>query len=304
MSFLKELEKKREALKKTAAPREDVKLEEMIVKDEADYFRLMKETYFERYYSLIEEFTFKSVIIPLTMEDIQALQDAHRIFLTQGDDGDIDLGAVKAKIEEGITKVRKKTMEDSRVFVRLSSRSPKDAIYHLTRFPGLYQDKLELLQDQEDILCKLHAFYQASTKVLAVSEPGQATELLTKSERIQGDLEVCLSNKEPMSLVVRQFVSFPVKNELRGFVYKGVLTALTQYNNLAFFPEHREGKREVEGKVRSFIAGFIRALETTLTSFIVDLVLDDEGKVWAVEVNPFGELAGSCLFGWSKDRSV
>ena len=303
MSFLKELEKKREALKKTGAPREDVKLEEMIVKDEADYFRLMKETYFERYYSLIEEFTFKSVIIPLTMEDIQALHDAHRIFLTQGDDRDIDLGAVKAKIEEGITKVRKKTMEDSRVFVRLSSRSPKDAIYHLARFPGLYQDKLELLQDQEDILCKLHAFYQASTEVLAVSEPGQAAELLTKSERIQGDLEVCLSNKEPMSLVVRQFVSFPVKNELRGFVYEGVLTALTQYNNLAFFPEHMEGKGEVEGKVRSFMAGFIRALETTLTSFIVDLVLDDEGKVWAVEVNPFGELAGSCLFGWSKDRS-
>lgn len=38
-----------------------------------------------------------------------------------------------------------------------------------------------------------------------------------------------------MSLVVREFVKFPVENELRGFVCKGVFTALTQYNNLVGF---------------------------------------------------------------------
>ena len=52
----------------------------MIVKDESDYDRLMKETYFEVYYDKIEEFTFKSVILPLTIEEIQALHDAHSAF--------------------------------------------------------------------------------------------------------------------------------------------------------------------------------------------------------------------------------
>merc|ERR1712038_289598 len=39
-------------------------------------------------------------------------------------------------------------------------------------------------------------------------------------------------------------------------------------------------------------------------SFIIDIVVDDDGMVWVVEVNPFGELAGSCLFGWSQDKAV
>ena len=50
--------------------------------------------------------------------------------------------------------------------------------------------------------------------------------------------------------------------------------------------------------------------ETKFTSDkVVDVpikvkVIDNEGKVWVVEVNPFGELAGSCLFSWSKDRDI
>ena len=68
--------------------------------------------------------------------------------------------------------------------------------------------------------------------MLAISSGKEALELLTKSKRIQGDLAACLEKSEPMSLVVREFVHFPVENELRGFVYKGEFTALTQYNNL------------------------------------------------------------------------
>ena len=63
-------------------------------------------------------------------------------------------------------------------------------------------------------------------------------------------------------------------------------------------------KSEVEHKVKEMMEKFISAMVKTLRSFIVDIVLDEDGKVWVVEVNPFGELAGSCLFGWSKDRLV
>ena len=300
MSFLKELEMKKIALKKTEGPRKENKLEKMIVEDESDYYRLMKETYFEAYYSQIEDFTFKSVIIPLSLEEIQALRESYNLFLTK--DNNYDLDSVVAKVEEGITLIRKKTNSDCKVFIRLSSRSPKDAIYHLAGFQSLYQDKLQEFEDKEDVFSKLHAFYKASTEVMAISSGEEAAELLRMSERIQGDLDFCLTNKEPLNLIVREFVHFPVKSELRGFVYNGALTALSVYNNLAYFPEHRVEKSEVEAKVLSFMAEFIRAMESTLNNFIVDLALDDEGKVWVVEVNPFGELAGSCLFSWKNDR--
>ena len=32
--------------------------------------------------------------------------------------------------------------------------------------------------------------------------------------------------------------------------------------------------------------------------------MDYDGKVWIVELNPFGELAGSCLFSWVTDRDL
>lgn len=54
----------------------------------------------------------------------------------------------------------------------------------------------------------------------------------------------------------------------------------------------------MEQKVKEMMKKFICAM----ANFIVDIVLDEDGKVWVVEVNPFGELAGSCPFSWSKDR--
>lgn len=303
MAFLKEIEQNKTVLRKTGGKWRESKLEEMIVKDEEDYYRLMKETYFEKYYEQIEDFTFKSVIMPLTLEDIKTMYDANMEFETSKKT-ELDMTNIAQKIDEGIDKIRKQTNSDCEVFVRLSSRSPKDAIYHLEEFPGLYKQKLQELENQEDLFSKLHAFYKASTGVMSVSSGVKATELMRKSSRIQGDLKVCLDAGETMNLVIREFVQFPVKNELRGFVHNGVFTALTQYNNLAFFPDHLGTKNVVEQKVKELMEQFIRAMKDVLKSFIVDIVLDNQGKAWVVEVNPFGELAGSCLFGWSKDREV
>ena len=115
---------------------------------------------------------------------------------------------------------------------------------------------------------------------------------------------MCLDHNEPMNMIVREFVRFPVMNELRGFVHEKKLTALSQYNNLVHFPQHRHNKQVVEEAVRETMEEVIGAMEDTLESFIVDLVLDEAGRVWVVEVNPFGEMAGSCLFSWSLDREV
>jgi len=304
MSFLRLIEERKAKLKKTETINKESKnVEDLIVKDEEDYYRLMKETYFEQYYSLIEEFTFKSVILPLSLQDIQDITKAYAEFDAEGTDN-YDLKSIENKVDEGIEKIREKTNTECQVFVRLSSRSPKDAIYHLEHFPKLYQEKLLEFKDQEDVFSKLHAFYRASTEVLSVSTGKEATDLLRRSNRIQGDLEACLENNETMQLIVREFVQFPVENELRGFIYNGVLTALTQYNNIAYFPQHKKDKEHVEQKVKIFTEKLIVAMKPSLDSFVVDIVIDVEGRVWAVEVNPFGELAGSCLFSWSKDRSI
>ena len=296
MSFLKEIEEKKSALKKAEVVKK-AEFANPILKDEEDYYRLLRETYFEDYYDLIKDFTFKSDIRSLSLEEIRSLLQANKEFMETGSSNTVDLTSVKDKIDESIAAIREVTGSECKVFVRFSSRSPKDAIYHLDAFPILIQEKLQEL-NSTDIYAKLHAFYMASTEILAISSGSEAVDLFRKSSRIVGDLEV----SEPMNLIVREFVQFPVKSELRGFVYEGSLTALTQYNRTCYFPDQVETKAEVEEKVRTFMEGFIVAMRSLLESFVVDIVVDTAGQVWVVEVNPFGELADSCLFSWSKDR--
>ena len=78
---------------------------------------------------------------------------------------------------------------------------------------------------------------------MAISSGNEATNLLRLSERIQGDLEYCLKNSEPMNLIVREFVNFPVKNELRGFVYKGNL--LRRWFEIAIFLLNRTIRQDL-----------------------------------------------------------
>ena len=300
MSFLKEIEEKKSALKKAEVVKK-AEFANPILKDEEDYYRLLRETYFEDYYDLIKDFTFKSDIRILSLEEIRTVLQANKEFTETGSSDTVDLTSVKNKIDESIAAIREVTGSECKVFVRFSSRSPKDAIYLLEAFPTLIQEKLQEL-NSTDIYAKLHAFYMASTEILAISSGSEAVDLFRKSSRIVGDLEHCLEVSEPMNLIVREFVQFPVKNELRGFVYQGSLTALTQYNRTCYFPDQLETKVEVEEKVHTFMEGFIDAMRSLLESFVVDIVVDIAGQVWVVEVNPFGELADSCLFSWTKDR--
>ena len=45
-----------------------------------DYYRLMKETYFEEYYSLIKPFTFKSEILELTIEELKLINAGYQTY--------------------------------------------------------------------------------------------------------------------------------------------------------------------------------------------------------------------------------
>ena len=305
MSFLKQLEEKKNALKKTEVSiKENAAPDEMIMTEAEDYRRMMKETYFEAYYDRIEEFTFKSVIVPMTLEETNSLMEAHTQ-LMESADKNVDLSGLALKVDKGISLIRQRTGKNCKVFVRFSSQSPKDAIFLLESFPNVIQEKLLSFEtSKEELHCKLHALYMASVEVLAVSLGEDAVELMRRSARIQGDLEDSLKSRQPMNLIIREFVTFPVKSELRGFVYQGVFTALTQYNKLAYFPENIESKADIEEKVTSFVKVFIKAMESVLDSFVMDIVIDEAGKVWVVEVNLFGEVADPCLFHWDTDKAI
>ena len=116
----------------------------------------MKETNFENYYDLIKDFSFKSVIINLTIDEIQNLHEQNVKFGNEPSDisetSFPSLKSIEDKINEGIDSIRERIANPSaKCFLRLSTRSPKDAIFHLKTFPDLYSKKLIQAKDNDTL---------------------------------------------------------------------------------------------------------------------------------------------------------
>jgi len=210
------------------------------------------------------------------------------------------------------------------MFVRLSSRSPKDAALTLPNFPELFKKELidvkhehtqifaanSLLPPSSETNAKLHALYRASTVGLMVGDGMAAIDLLITSKRIQGDLETALQQDhqvQPFNVVVREFKHFDVKYEFRGFVYRKKFTALTQYNEFVYFPILCLQKDMIAHCIEEFLSKELILGLTKLQNYVVDFILIKQANsfdVYIVELNPFAEFAGGGLFSWTTDLDV
>ena len=277
-----------------------------------DYDRLMKETYFEQYWDSIKKFSFPSELVHLPPAAAQAIIDEHKkkkdSDWTQGENKDILL-CLANKIDE----VAKKN-DWAGLFVRLSSRSPKDAAMSQPNFGSIVKEQLGKIKDEEidnptsHFNRNLHAIYRSITLALEVTTGKEGINLLIKSDRIQEDLQkVVAENDQNFNIVVREFSTFDMELEIRGFVYKKQLTGLTQYCPDIMFPNMLKCKDEIVQVIQQFVDKEIKALP--IENLVLDFALkyptkDSTWKVYVVELNPLAEFAGSGMFAWEKDRDV
>ena len=248
------------------------------------------DSLFETNFWSYEKFTFKSVILPLTLVDIERIHNAHTSFLTGGDPEE-ELDTVEAKVDAAISLLHMRTGNECRVTLRLSSSSLWDAIPRLNNFHHHYQEKLAEEDDDRDVYSHMKAIQTASLEAMVISQGKEAVELLRRSDRIQKDLSFCLKSQEPMNLIIREFVCHQPKNRWRAFVRNGVLLSITRYKHLNFFAQQDDMVEEKE-KLQELMDHFISAVNFHLKSCVVDLIIDDDGKVWVVEVKPFQRSGG------------
>eukprot|EP00026_Physarum_polycephalum_P011538 Phypoly_transcript_11772.p1 GENE.Phypoly_transcript_11772~~Phypoly_transcript_11772.p1 ORF type:complete len:347 (+),score=55.63 Phypoly_transcript_11772:89-1129(+) len=286
-----------------------------------DYSRLMHETYIEQYIEIIKPWTFKSQFIQLSREALELLISFHQKFSKDpGTRSDFRNNEPLINLAKQIDEAKKEMGVDG-IFVRLSSRSPKDAALLLPDFASLYQKEIEDVRKENNAVCasdaslapnsetntKLHALYRASTVALRASDGLSAIDLLITSKRIQGDLEQALQQKEAFNVVVREFIFFDVKYEFRGFVYGKKMTAITQYNELVYFPLLLLQKEKIQKKILEFFNNELMPKLTSLSNYVIDFILIEKGDsfdTYIVELNPFAEFAGGGLFSWVSDLDV
>eukprot|EP00035_Acanthoeca_spectabilis_P001005 m.76900 g.76900 ORF g.76900 m.76900 type:complete len:616 (+) comp10564_c0_seq1:325-2172(+) len=298
----------------------------------------------------------RSTLIKLTVSDLEALvegcaqaeslfrrADVDRIIGTDGPDGgaqavfDCVSKTVSTKsanalqnMAEQITQAMKTFEEDSpgAVFVKLSTRSPKDS--------SLLQSRAVHL-DEMDAECE-----GATMKVISGAE---AIALLVTSDRAQQDLVAALSlagrpsrahdataNSEVfdggISIVVREWWHLPRWTEMRGFVRKAMgsrrrLVALSQYYENTDVPKDRqrllwENRASVCDTVQHFVRTTLNeALESiSIDHAVVDFALkprlsssDMAGAVLGcdvvvIELNSFGIRSNAALFDWGDESDA
>lgn len=322
MSFADEL--KLVKLRRTATRQNEQNRIQLLCPDTETYRQMMEETKLERYYHLIEQWTFKSRFVPLTTDQIRDLHLAHDHFITSSKTNDHEKTNECLQLFPSLLTLIEKldTCDIQRpMFIRLSTRSPKDAALRLDhqRFRHLFDRCLKRIPIDDTIEdLSLHdrnrrllALDEASIEILAVNDGFHGVQLLLASERIQSDLKDHDASTSTLNIIIRQYLvdENRCRSEFRAFIYDRKLTALTQYNEFVFDRELISKKVMILNSIRDFLDRNQILQMLPYENCVLDLVLvsrpsDMSYLVYICEINPLAEFAGTGLFSWLEDREI
>eukprot|EP00211_Chloroparvula_japonica_P005551 CAMPEP_0119123782 /NCGR_PEP_ID=MMETSP1310-20130426/3611_1 /TAXON_ID=464262 /ORGANISM="Genus nov. species nov., Strain RCC2339" /LENGTH=347 /DNA_ID=CAMNT_0007113645 /DNA_START=139 /DNA_END=1182 /DNA_ORIENTATION=- len=293
-----------------------------------EYLKQRDDSMMEKYFSLIKEHSFSSRFVPLPREAAVELKEAHRLWREtpaswQWHEHRVDFPALEALRSAMDGERQHLAGGNDGFFVRISTRSPKDAVLSGPGFRSVCNQEYDTLcaiereypaYEGADLNRRLHALYRASTFAMKMPSADLAIQLMSESSRIQDDLSSCVERADgpAFNVVLREFVDFSPELEFRAFVYERRLTAITQYNPLVYFPRLPPHQDDVQTAMELFLAEMILPrLPAELASCVVDLLLlspqgrdsYDELQVKVVEINPLAEYAVTGLYSWTCDKA-
>lgn len=161
-------------------------------------------------------------------------------------------------------------------FVRLGSRSPKDA----------FCDKVRVTNGVE-------AFRR----------------LTACSERIYEDLSMALAGNYEPHIFVRQWIDIPEWAEFRCFMVKHKLRGISQYNylNQVVYPEVVDQVESIEWAIKKWFPSFVKTAHDN--SLVFDVFIkhrkcgnQNSWEVKLLEINPMLNVTDPCLFDWNNPK--
>ncbi|KAH3755995.1 cell division cycle protein 123-like [Pelomyxa schiedti] len=192
-------------------------------------------------------------------------------------------------------------------FVRLSTRSPKDAIPFGGRFSALFNARMSQVPAGDSNRDSIE-FFRVVNHAMAINWGIEAVQILACSQRVHEDLSQWLQVNPglfKMNVLVRKWEQIDPSMEFRVFVHNGMLTAITQYLHSCFFESLVSEKQHIKEKIVQFFDQVLKdKLRPLYKSYVIDLYIRDSGEVRVIEINPFWNKTSSALFGWDKDRDI
>jgi hypothetical protein len=252
----------------------------------------------------------------LSIKEAIAFSHHHDLSMIEPSDVECDVFAeIRRRIESAIAMliVNKSGVDDNnthKVFVKLSTRSPKDVIYEEKneKVDLFLLDELERVsacrlkselvnevgggssrsrsidKDEEEKRrltmlesVAVESWLSACSMAFECNGIDEVLKLLLKSTRVNFDLNRALDHAGviddadddngggggggdtslhgkllPLSLIVREWLPRPVWSEFRCFVYKGQLTAISQYYHKCYFDEVANHQPRIKECIKAF----------------------------------------------------
>jgi hypothetical protein len=112
---------------------------------------------------------------------------------------------------------------------------------------------------------------------------------------------------EPTSLklVLKKWANFHPAMEFRAFVFMGQLCGISQRECSAFYEFLLEDGDDIAESIAAFVEdGKTAPLLPLFRSYVMDVYVDKEKRVWIVDIGPFGVPTDPLLFGWEELKTA
>lgn len=261
----------------------------------------------ERWYETIRPLTFPTAFVEIRPEEATAMIASYGERYLSRRKPTSDEAACVVRVSEKVQTMMDRTgSSQDGFFVRLSTRSPKDAAMptrdEYEREAARRADEDEPEDMDAACNCQMRAFFEVGMQALRVRDAAAAMELLLSSERVHTDLQDALVADAlgEIKVAIRAWEPrLRQEFEFRAFVREGTLTAISQYNPYCCYPEQVAARDELCATIEEYWRTAVAPLlAPCYASYVVDVAILAGGECRVIELNPYEPQTGGGLFNW------
>uniref|UniRef100_A0A3B5KQD9 Translation initiation factor eIF2 assembly protein n=1 Tax=Xiphophorus couchianus TaxID=32473 RepID=A0A3B5KQD9_9TELE len=250
---------------------------------------------FSVWYPIFKKHTIKSLILPLPQNVIDYLLDDGTLVISGSDHNSqpIQTNNSESDAEEDVQRNNCDSFSKAPEFPEFAST----VLEAINALGGCVFPKLNWSAPRD-------ANWIALNSSLECRSLGDVFLLFKSSDFITHDL-TCIPGLDGNGwcpcpqLVLRKWAELIPGGEFRCFVKENKLIAVSQRDHTQYYQHILKQEQHISQAIQDFFSQHVqyRFLDE---DFVFDVYRDSQGRVWLIDLNPFGEVTDSLLFSWDE----